>query len=142
MLRYDAAGGVRSEGRRLLLRALVRSSQGEIARRCGVSQSCISRLATGAATDSFKLRRALEQQFGIPAMAWDLAPENALHVIGESIAAASERELPAFMRPRIADGSRSSIGNEESHDHTDDRDPEHRDDHADRCDDERAGHAG
>lgn len=69
--RDASGGGRRSLGRQMLLRALNRHRQAEIARKCGCSQSQISRLAAGAETDSYSLRRALERYFGIPAGAWD-----------------------------------------------------------------------
>lgn len=63
----------RSLGRQLLLQALQRHTQAEIARWCRVSPSTISRLASGRPSDSFKLRKRLER-YGISIDSWEHPP--------------------------------------------------------------------
>lgn len=61
-----------TEGQRLLLTLGVKRS--EIADACGVSGPLVSQWRSGKKRPSAAGRRALEETFGIPASAWDLAP--------------------------------------------------------------------
>lgn len=77
-LPLDAAGGIRSLGRQLLLAALERTTQRELARnlsrRCGrkIYQRHISDISTGKIiSDSYRLRMALWGACGIHPDAWE-----------------------------------------------------------------------
>lgn len=75
-MKLDSAGGLRSLGRKLLLRAVETSSVSAIATRVGCSHTTISRLASGrATTDSYALRLGLARVYGIPLGAWDESDE-------------------------------------------------------------------
>ncbi len=71
VLEYDQAGGVKSLGRRRLLRLLQTETATALAERCGCSRSEISRLAAGKVKDPrYGLRKALAVA-GIDLDAWD-----------------------------------------------------------------------
>lgn len=82
----DAAGGVRSLGRRLLNVALERTTQRELARDISrivgrtISQGRISELASGKyVSDSYSLRMAFHRRIGIPPGAWDEPDPGVIH---------------------------------------------------------------
>ena len=52
----------------------VRDTQPEIARKCGVDQSTVSRWRDGLRQPSFHGRMCLERFYGIPAVSWDERP--------------------------------------------------------------------
>lgn len=73
---FDASGGVKSLGRRLLQQAIQASSIATIASLCKCHPSTISRLASGKQTsDSYSLRLALERSFGVPMGSWEMSDE-------------------------------------------------------------------
>lgn len=61
-----------TEGQRLLLE--LRVKRAEVADACGVSGPLVSQWRSGKKRPSAAGRRVLEETFGIPAGAWDLAP--------------------------------------------------------------------
>jgi DNA-binding XRE family transcriptional regulator len=62
----------RSEGRRLLLRALQTTTQAEVGHRVGVSQYAVSRWASGHSTpQSYVLRLAIYRELRIEPSSWD-----------------------------------------------------------------------
>lgn len=74
MIRLDAAGGWKSDGRRALVRFLDDVSRVEVARlvrrhtRC--SPSCVSRLAAGRRRPTLEIAVALQRVAGIAVEAW------------------------------------------------------------------------
>ena len=61
-----------TEGRRLLLALLQRTTARRVAARCSVSASTVSRWAAGATLPNERARRALAgaSSYGIPAESW------------------------------------------------------------------------
>lgn len=66
----EAAGLTR--GRKLLIAVLQRTTETDVAARCCVHQSNVSRWANGTQTPSTEARCALEANYKIPATSWDL----------------------------------------------------------------------
>lgn len=60
-----------TRGRRLLLAVLQLTSEHEVAARCRVNQSCVSRWLTGENTPSESPRAQLAACYRIPVDAWD-----------------------------------------------------------------------
>jgi transcriptional regulator with XRE-family HTH domain len=106
-LPIDASGRVLSFGRQLLARAIEREglTQAEAARAVDASQAAIARLLGGARpSDSYTLRRALRDRFGVPLDAWETPaqPENVLGLDDAQIA-----EIIARVDAQIARGATS-----------------------------------
>lgn len=59
-----------TEGRAALIRALQRISAKEVAIRCRVSPSRVSKWVGGVATPSEEAKRTLESNLGIPCDSW------------------------------------------------------------------------
>lgn len=64
----------RSEGHRQLQELSRTHSLSEIGSRCGVSKQTVHRWVRGEKTPPADSRKALEDAFGLPSQAWDLAP--------------------------------------------------------------------
>ena len=60
-----------TRGQRLLLAVLQRTTAAEVAARCGVAPSCVSRWLGGLSAPSDVPRARLHSIYGIPAAAWD-----------------------------------------------------------------------
>lgn len=63
--------GERSEGRRLLGRALQHTTGVHIAARCGVTPNAVYAWAAGRHAPYARTRQMLEEYFALPAGAWD-----------------------------------------------------------------------
>lgn len=63
-----------SQGRRLLLAVLQRTSAREVAARCRVAHSCVSEWSSGDAAPSQRPRLSLAEIYGIPRDAWERLP--------------------------------------------------------------------
>lgn len=62
------------KGRRLLLAVLQRTTATELAARCGVHRSQVSRWASGEKIPSKRVQLALEALYGIPRTGWGALP--------------------------------------------------------------------
>lgn len=67
----------RSHGRLLLVAVAQVTEAREIAARCNVVKSCVSKWLSGEAEPSERPRRVLEQIYGIEADAWSTPPRHA-----------------------------------------------------------------